>query len=121
MKINVHSLLSIHSLLPCLRLLVPEMNFTLNAPPMGIKSLIYTIIQQITPNFTLPKFYRIGPLSLSRRTNDHFILLLGSAANYSYSFTIIKKKNSYYRCCRVLVPQREVLKIFFFSLSKDSF
>ena len=83
MKINVHSLLSIHSLLPCLRLLAPEMNFTLNAPPMGIKSLIYTIIQQITPNFTLPKFYRIGPLSLSRRTNDHFILLLGSAANYS--------------------------------------
>ena len=27
----------IHSLLPCLRLLAPEMNFTLKAPPMGIK------------------------------------------------------------------------------------
>ena len=40
-KINVHSLLSIHSLLPCLRLLAPETNFTLlNAPPMGINSLV---------------------------------------------------------------------------------
>ncbi len=26
---------------------------------------------------------KIGPLSSSRRTNDHFILLLGSAANFS--------------------------------------
>ena len=44
MKINVHSLLSIHSLLPCLRLLAPEMNFTLNAPPMGINKDSYIII-----------------------------------------------------------------------------
>ena len=43
-KINVHSLLSIHSLLPCLRLLAPEMNFTLNAPPMGINKDSYIII-----------------------------------------------------------------------------
>ena len=31
---------TIHSLLPCLRLLAPKMNFTLNAPPMGINSLV---------------------------------------------------------------------------------
>ena len=37
-KINVHSLLSMHSLLPCLRLLAPEINFTLNAPPMGMNA-----------------------------------------------------------------------------------
>ena len=31
---------TIHSLLRCLRLLAPKMNFTLNAPPMGINSLV---------------------------------------------------------------------------------
>ena len=31
-------------MLPCLRLLAPEMNFTLNAPPMGINKDSYIII-----------------------------------------------------------------------------
>ena len=61
---------------------------------------MYTVIQQVTPNGTLPKstantnnyeydytqnkiVWYLGPLSLSRGTDDHFILLLGSAVNYS--------------------------------------